>query len=179
VDAVEVFEYFGDIEYRNCCRWPVYKRSGIRGKDFPHDCALGVPPGQEPEECEHTRCRDNHQIKRGVPKILVVCFEIKITKADFGSKNGHNFVGNLNYYVVPRELYPQIKDLVPEGVGVILYLDGSQAKKTEFMSYPFVGLYCAVLKDGREDAPVKVRLNGTCTDWVQNYAGEENIGKVE
>jgi hypothetical protein len=56
-----------------------------------------------------------------VPKVLVTCFEIKITKSDFKSKHGHNFVGNLNFYVMPKALYPQVEDLVPDGVGVILY----------------------------------------------------------
>lgn len=53
--------------------------------------------------------------------ILTTCYEIKITKSDFKSKNGHNFVGNKNYYVIPKELYPQIIDLVEKDVGVILY----------------------------------------------------------
>jgi len=53
--------------------------------------------------------------------ILTTCFEIKISKSDFKSHNGHNFVGNRNYYVIPKELYKQIVDLVPEDVGIILY----------------------------------------------------------
>lgn len=53
--------------------------------------------------------------------ILTSCFEIKISKSDFESPNGHNFVGNRNYYVVPKELYLSIKDLVPDDIGIILY----------------------------------------------------------
>jgi len=53
--------------------------------------------------------------------IACTCFEIKITKSDFKSKNGHNFAGNFNYYVIPKELYEEIKELVPENIGVILY----------------------------------------------------------
>lgn len=55
--------------------------------------------------------------------IMTTCFEMKITKSDFKSKNGHNFVGNRNYYVMPKNLYPKVKDLIEEGVGVILYYD--------------------------------------------------------
>lgn len=70
-----------------------------------------------------------HERKLG---ILTTCFEMKITKADFKSKNGHNFVGNKNYYVVPKELYPEIKNLVPEDIGVILYYGhGSLRTKKE------------------------------------------------
>lgn len=61
----------------------------------------------------------------GEPKILIVCFEIKITKADFKSTHGHNFVGNLNYYVVPNSIYNDIKDDVPDGIGIIVYHDNS------------------------------------------------------
>ena len=53
--------------------------------------------------------------------IACTCYEIKITKSDFKSKNGHNFVGNYNYYVIPKELYNQVKELVEEDVGIILY----------------------------------------------------------
>ena len=53
--------------------------------------------------------------------IATTCFEIKISKSDFKSKHGHNFVGNYNYYVIPKELFEKVKDLVPDEIGVILY----------------------------------------------------------
>ena len=53
--------------------------------------------------------------------MLVTCYECKITLSDFKSENGHNFHGNKNYYVVPNELYPKIKDLVPNDIGIIAY----------------------------------------------------------
>lgn len=53
--------------------------------------------------------------------IACTCYEIKITKSDFQSNHGHNFVGNFNYYVVPKKLYPQIKNLVSKDIGVITY----------------------------------------------------------
>lgn len=60
--------------------------------------------------------RNSHEVG-----MLVTCFECKITLSDFKSKNGHNFCGNKNYYVVPIGLYPKINDLVPEGIGLIAY----------------------------------------------------------
>lgn len=60
--------------------------------------------------------------------ILTTCFEVKISKGDFKSNNGHNFVGNHNYYVVPKELYPKIMDLVPDDVGVIIYLNSGNLR---------------------------------------------------
>lgn len=50
----------------------------------------------------------------------IICFEIKVTVNDFYSKHGHNFVGDLNYYVMLPELYKEVKDGIPENVGVII-----------------------------------------------------------
>lgn len=61
--------------------------------------------------------------ERGVPKVLISCFEIKVSKSDFKSTNGHNFVGNLNYYVMPNELASKVASLVPAGVGIIAFID--------------------------------------------------------
>ena len=49
------------------------------------------------------------------------CYEIKISKSDFKSKHGHNFVGHFNYYVVPKELYESIKDEVSKEIGVYIW----------------------------------------------------------
>lgn len=46
------------------------------------------------------------------------CYEIKISKSDFHSKHGHNFVGHYNYYVMPKELYEEVKDEIPKEIGV-------------------------------------------------------------
>ncbi len=59
----------------------------------------------------------------------VVCYEIKISYSDFKSENGHNFYGDENYYVIPRELFEEIKQKAmeskgayfPNGVGVYVY----------------------------------------------------------
>ncbi len=54
-------------------------------------------------------------------KEIFRCYEIKISKADFKSKHGHNFVGHFNYYVVPKDLYESIKDEVPKEIGILLW----------------------------------------------------------
>ena len=51
-------------------------------------------------------------------KDTIRCFEIKITKSDFHSKHGHNFSGNLNYYVMPNRLYEEVKEEIPANIGV-------------------------------------------------------------
>ena len=51
-------------------------------------------------------------------KNTVRCYEIKVTKSDFHSKHGHNFVGAFNYYVMPQALYEEVKDEIPANIGV-------------------------------------------------------------
>lgn len=57
--------------------------------------------------------------------IMVTCYECKITVSDFHSPNGHNFHGNKNYYVVPKEIYKQIEKDVPNDIGIIVYYKDS------------------------------------------------------
>ena len=49
------------------------------------------------------------------------CIEIKVSKGDFKSNNGHNFVGDKNYYVVPSDLVEFAKDKLKwsKGIGII------------------------------------------------------------
>ena len=130
VDCVRISEYFGDKERTRVCRCHTWKRDGIRRMSI--NCPNGIADSDKtPELCDNDKCTWNLLRELGRPKILVQCFEIKISKADFRSKNGHNFVGNLNYYVVPTEFYNGIKDEVPEGVGVILYKAGSLRRKQD------------------------------------------------
>lgn len=46
------------------------------------------------------------------------CYEIKISKSDFYSGAINSFIGNYNYYVMPRELYKDVKKDIPPYVGV-------------------------------------------------------------
>lgn len=45
------------------------------------------------------------------------CYEIKVTKADFHSPCHNSFVGHLNYYVLPVELYEAVQDEIQGGTG--------------------------------------------------------------
>ena len=54
----------------------------------------------------------------GIEKGDFYCYEIKSSVEDFHSKNGHNFLGDYNYYVMPKDVYEKIKKEVPWGVGV-------------------------------------------------------------
>lgn len=118
VDAVRVSEYVGDLEYRNLCRvtsWNDKMREHFR-------CPIGYTADDLPCDCEQTWCKHNTLVREGKPKILVTCIEIKVTKSDFKSEHGHNFVGNMNFYAVPEELFAEIEPLVPPNIGILVYL---------------------------------------------------------
>ena len=55
----------------------------------------------------------------GIEQGIFSCYEIKSCVDDFRSKNGHNMLGDYNYYVMPRPVYDQVKDNIPWGVGVL------------------------------------------------------------
>lgn len=62
-----------------------------------------------------------------------ICFEIKSTVSDFKSPNGHNLVGDINYYVVPSDTFKQLEKLglvdeVPPHIGFITAHEGRYSK---------------------------------------------------
>lgn len=124
VDAVRVSEYFGDYERRHICRPAQWRREGIRQGI---SCELGYHPSKPlPDFCEQTTCRWNGTSEVGTQKILLTCFEIKVTKSDFKSEHGHNFIGNMNYYVVPEEIFKEIYPLVPGEIGILVFYHGEK-----------------------------------------------------
>ena len=56
----------------------------------------------------------------GIEKGDFYCYEVKSSVEDFHSKNGHNFIGDLNYYVMPEEVYAKVSHEIPYGVGVYI-----------------------------------------------------------
>ena len=73
-------------------------------------------------EVSENRCRGCVFLHRvHVVGMMCTCYEVKITLSDFKSEHGHNFHGNENYYVVPEALAPQIINLIPENIGIIIY----------------------------------------------------------
>jgi hypothetical protein len=60
--------------------------------------------------------RDHH--------VEMTCYEIKISRADFRSENGHNFVGNKNYYALPAKIAYTLEHEIPEDIGIIIYQKG-------------------------------------------------------
>jgi len=60
-------------------------------------------------------------------KQIVRCYEVKVSKQDFYSKAKKTFIGNYNYYVIPKELFDKVKKDIPSHIGVII--NGNSVKK--------------------------------------------------
>lgn len=56
----------------------------------------------------------------GIEKGNFYCYEVKSSVEDFHSKNGHNFIGDYNYYVMPEDVYEKVKKEIPWKVGVLV-----------------------------------------------------------
>lgn len=142
VDAIR-FEDFIERD-ESFCRIIDYKRFGesynktlktfLRGRDL-GKCKIDgeIYPNENCEGCVWKT--SSHIIG-----MCITCYECKITVSDFKSKNGHNFHGNFNYYVVPKEIVKNIEPLVPEGIGIISYNKKSGTyrtyKESEFRNIP-------------------------------------------
>lgn len=122
IDAVEITEYTTCTHRTLGCRWCTSK--GITMSQFQ---LIGCPRGYEKakQDCDDTECRWCWNRAFAKDEVNIICYEIKVSKADFMSKNGHNFVGNLNYYIMPLELYHEVKDRIQSDIGVIAYLSRS------------------------------------------------------
>ena len=56
----------------------------------------------------------------GIEKGDFDCYEVKSSVEDFHSKNGHNFIGDYNYYVMPEDVFEKIKEEIPYHVGAFV-----------------------------------------------------------
>jgi hypothetical protein len=85
----------------------------------------------------------------GKGKEIWRCYEIKISNSDFHSKCKKTFVGNFNYYVMPKELYEEVKDEIPKEIGVFVPVTYVNKLKDDFKE-----VYC-IKKPIRQELKVK------------------------
>lgn len=69
---------------------------------------------------DYIKFKPKNNTVSGIEKGDFYCYEIKSCVADFNSKNGHNFIGDFNCYVMPKDLYEQVKQRIPYNVGVLI-----------------------------------------------------------
>lgn len=113
----------------------------IKQKLYKHLAKQSFHPCHEVEiPCEHSygilgRCDTVLYHKPSGRKAIFRFYEIKISVSDFHSKNGHNFYGNYNYYVLPQEIYDKVKHEIPKNIGCLIADNGfhciKNAKKQE------------------------------------------------
>jgi hypothetical protein len=64
-------------------------------------------------------------------RVEMTCYEVKVSRSDFRSDNGHNFVGHRNYYVMPAKLAYQVEAEVPDDIGIIIFNKGKLFTRRE------------------------------------------------
>lgn len=69
---------------------------------------------------DYMKFKPKNNTVSGIEKGDFYCYEVKSSVEDFHSKNGHNFIGDFNYYVMPEEVYEQVKNEIPYRVGVYI-----------------------------------------------------------
>lgn len=72
-----------------------------------------------PVRVDYMKFKPINNTVSGIEKGDFYCFEVKSCVDDFKSKNGHNFIGDFNYYVMPLSVYEEVKHLIPYNVGVL------------------------------------------------------------
>ena len=91
------------------------------------------------------------------------CYEIKSSIADFQSKNGHNFIGDYNYYVMPEDVADHVKSnisfyvgiLVPDACGGLRVLKTAKRKDR---SRPISEMLLMMWRSSRREI-IKIRRN--------------------
>lgn len=89
------------------------------------------------EPCDRNDCSLNVKEKNlsNEPEIVITCIEVKSSLNDFSSINGHNLVGNCNYYLMPYEMkHKVIATEIPPEIGVLAY-DNGQIRKVKECKY--------------------------------------------
>lgn len=66
----------------------------------------------------------------GIEKGDFYCYEVKSSVEDFRSKNGHNFIGDYNYYIMPEGVFEKVKKEIPYYIGV--YVPDTKHHKGEW-----------------------------------------------
>lgn len=95
----------------------------------PIECK-SMAPCKWPERKENCCKGCVYRKHRVTPKMIITCFEVKITMADFHSGHGSNFWGHLNYYCVPQEIAPLIDKELGETSHIgILAWNGNRLRK--------------------------------------------------
>lgn len=108
------------------------------------------------------------------------CYEIKVSKNDFYRGQKPTFIGHYNYYVLTKELYKEVYNDIPAGIGV--YVNGFCAKKAKRRE---LGVeeeelkYSMIRSLFREFDKIFMDQDKTTKDIINDYKREIAILKLE
>lgn len=66
---------------------------------------------------DYMRYKPKNNTVSGIEKGDFYCYEIKSCLDDFCSKHGHNFIGDFNYYILPQEVFREVREEIPDYIG--------------------------------------------------------------
>jgi hypothetical protein len=69
---------------------------------------------------DYMKFKPQNNTVSGIEKGDFYCYEVKSSVEDFRSQNGHNFIGDFNYYVMPGDVFEAIKGEIAYKVGVLI-----------------------------------------------------------
>ncbi len=96
------------------------------------------------------------------------CYEIKVTKQDFRSNAAQTFVGNYNYFVMPFDLYEQVAQDIPEGVGVYVPTRGIvKPPKRQELGAPVDLLYRSMIRSMSRDVDEAAKVRGENSSYFE------------
>ncbi|HHU6749354.1 TPA: hypothetical protein ACUI23_000024 [Staphylococcus pseudintermedius] len=83
-----------------------------------HEVTIGLSPLKKGREVVDFLTYDTNNVFRA--------YEIKVSKEDLKSNAKLSFVGHYNYFVLPRQLYEEVKgtDLLSFNVGIVIIGEG-------------------------------------------------------
>lgn len=105
------------------------------------------------------------------------CYEIKASKKDFYSSAKKSFVGNFNFYVMPRDVFEQVKRDIPPHVGVYCGTAIRKRATRQELSVPADVLKDSMIRSLFRDYEKYVRLAGD--ELAEKYKREANEYKRE
>lgn len=90
----------------------------IQGYIYQKKLVFNCYGGEQTIRVDYMRFKPvNNYTAEGIENGKFYCYEIKSSVEDFHSPNGHNFIGDYNYYVMPEEVFEKVKDEIPSNVG--------------------------------------------------------------
>ena len=84
------------------------------------EVTFGYSADEATVRVDYMQFKPKNNTVSGIEKGDFYCFEIKSCVDDFHSPNGHNLIGDFNYYVMSELTYKAVQNEIPFRVGVMI-----------------------------------------------------------